>query len=82
MIANTFEFSVFPKIVEKSFVLVQNGPIWVKNNTKYDNSQNSPKESGAYNLISEYTRIFRTNIFIRQNIHYFFLGRIYLDIHS
>ena len=63
-------------------LLVQNGSIWVQNNTKYVNGQNSPKQSWANNLIFEYIRIFWTNVFIRKNIRWFFLGRIYSDIHS
>ena len=82
MIANIFEFSLFPKNGLKWLWLVQNGSIWVKNNTKYENGQNSPKQSWASNLISEYIQIFWTNIFIRNNIRRFFLGQIYSDIHS
>ena len=62
--------------------MVQNGSIWVQHNTKYENGQNSPKQSWVNNLIFEYIRIFWTNIFIRKNIRWFFVGRIYSDIHS
>ena len=62
--------------------MVQRGSIWVQNNTKFKNVQNSPKSSWAKNLIFESIRIFWTNIFICKNIHWFFMGQIYSDIHS
>ena len=68
MIANIFEFSLFPKKGKKLLLLVQNSSIWFQNNTKYENGQNSPKQSWENNLIFEYIRIFWTNIFIRKNI--------------
>ena len=37
MIANIFEFSVFPRNCEKWLFLVKNGSIWVQNNTNYKN---------------------------------------------
>ena len=43
MIANIFEWSLFPKNGKKWLVLVQNGAIWVKNKTKHENGLNSPK---------------------------------------
>ena len=55
-------------------LLVQNGSIWFQNNTKYENGQNSPKQSWENNLIFEYIWIFWTNIFIRKNIRCFFIG--------
>ena len=81
MIANIFEFSLFPKNGSKWLLMVQNGSILVKQNTKYENGQISSKQSWANILIFEYIPIFPTNIFIRQNIHGIFLGQIYLDIH-
>ena len=75
-------FSVPKKFFFKWILLGQNGLIWVQNNTKYQNVQNSPKQSWEYNLIFEYIQIFWTNIFICQNFCSFFLGQIYLDIHS
>ena len=69
-------------MVQNGSIWVQNGSIFVQNNTKYENGQNSPKQHGANNLIFEYIRIFWTNIFIRKNIRWFFLGQIYSDIHS
>ena len=62
--------------------MVQNGSIWVQNNTKYENGQNSPKQSWENYLMFEYIQIFWMNIFIRKNIRKFFLGQIYSDIHS
>ena len=61
--------------------MVQNGSLWVQNSTKYESGQNIPKQSWANNLMFEYIRIFWMNIFIRKNIRWFFLGRIYSDIH-
>ena len=54
----------------------------VKNNTKYENGQHSPKKSWANYLIFEYIRIVWTNIIICKNICWFFLGRIYSNIQS
>ena len=82
MIANIFVFSLFPKNGSKWLLLVQNGLIWAQNNTKYENGQNSSKQSWANNQIFEYILIFWTNIFIRKNIRWFFLDWIYLDIYS
>ena len=62
--------------------MVQNGLKLAQNNTKYKNSQNSPKHSWAYNQIFKYIRIFWMNIFIHKNIRLFFLNQIYSDIHS
>ena len=68
MIANIFEFLLFPKNGEKLLLLVQNGSLCVQNNTKYENGQNIPKQSWAKNLMFEYIRIFWMNIFICKNI--------------
>ena len=62
--------------------MVQNGSIWVKNYTKYEYGQNSPRQSWENDLICEYIQIFWTNIFICKNIRWFFVGWIYSDIHS
>ena len=76
-------------------LLVQNCSIWFQNNTKYENDQNSQKQSWENNLIFKYIRIFWTNIFIHKNICRFFMAEfiwifmrgifimpIYSDIHS
>ena len=63
-------------------LLVKNGLIWAQNNTKYENGQNSPKQSWENNQIFEYICKFWANIFIRQIFCNFFLDRIYTDIHS
>ena len=62
--------------------MVQNGSVLVQNNTKYENGQNSSKITWANDLIFEYIIIFWTNIFICKDICWFFLWRIYSDIHS
>ena len=72
MIANVFEFSLFPKNGLKWLLLIQNGLIWAHNNTKYEKGQNSPKQSLANNQIFKYIRIFWTNIFIRKIFGDFF----------
>ena len=69
-------------MVKNLLLLVHNGSTWVQSNTTYENGQNSPKQSWENNLIFEYIWIFWTNIFIRKNICWFFLGQIYSDIHS
>ena len=74
MIANTFDILVCHKNCYKWLLMVQNGLVWVQNNTKYENRQNSPKQSWAYILIFGYVRIFWTNIFICQIICKFFQG--------
>ena len=60
------------------------GPKWFDmgpNYTKYENCQNSQKQSWANNQIFKYIPIFWTNIFIRENICWFFLDWIILDFH-
>ena len=64
----------------KWLLLVQNGLIWVQNNTKYVIGQNSPKQFVANNLIFEYISKIWKNIFLCKNICWFFLGQIYSDI--
>ena len=53
MKANIFEFSLFHKNGFKWLISVQNGSIWVKDDTKYENGQISPKPSWANILILE-----------------------------
>ena len=69
IIVNIFEFSWFPTNVLKWLLLVQNGSIWGQINTKYENGQNSPKQSLANYLTFEYIQTFWTNIFIGKTIH-------------
>ena len=52
------------------------GPKECNMGPKYENGQNSPKQSWANYLIFEYIQTFWTNIFNRKNICWFFLGRI------
>ena len=82
MIANIFEFSLFPKIGLKWLLMVQNGLMWAKNNTNYNNGQNSSKQSWTNNQIFEHIRIFWTNIFIYKSNRWFLLDQINLDIYS
>ena len=76
-------------------LMVQNGSIWFQNNTKYENGQNSPKQSWENNLIFEYIQIFWTNIFFAKlfvdfswanlfgySFVIFLSCQIYSDIHS
>ena len=86
-------------VSQKCFEMVIIGPnweIWVQSNTKYKNGQSSQKHFRANYQIFEYIQIFRTNIFIRKNIRWFFSRanlfgysfvfvlscQVYSDIHS
>ena len=68
--------------------MVQNVLIWVQNNTKYENGQNSPKHFWANFLIFEYVHLAKyLLVFSRPNIFgYSFViylcWQIYSDIHS
>ena len=68
---------------KKLLLLVETGSIWFQNNKKYENGQNSPKQSWENYLIFKYIRISWTNIFICRNIRWFFMGKfIRIFIHD
>ena len=57
-IANIYDSYLFTKNDLKWLLLVQNGLLWVQNNTNYEIGQNSPKQSWVKILILEYILIF------------------------
>ena len=72
---------MFPKNGLKWLLLVQIYSIWVQNNIKYENGQNSPKQSWTNNLIFKYSNILDKYI-PSKNICKFFLEQIYSDVQS